>query len=276
MRDDPKQPVRWQQLLVEAITKPGTVSAAYSAFHTYSIGNQMAAYWQCLARGIAPGPLCTFPGWLAKGRAVIKGQKAIVLCQPVTFKQKASDPTAPEDTSEGIRTFFKWSPKWFALSQTQGDDFQHMATSPQWNRSQALEALAVSEKPFDLMNGNVQGYAEAQSIAINPVALFPHKTTFHEIAHVVLGHTKEAQGVAAGTLSDDERTPKTLREVEAETVALILCETLSLPGCPESRAYIQGWMSNHGGQEIPEKSAQRIFKAADAILKAGQPKAEAV
>ena len=41
---------------------------------------------------------------------------------------------------------------------------------------------------------------------------------------------------------------------------------LGLLGLAESRGYIQNWLQ---GQSIPEKSAQRIFGAADKILKAG-------
>jgi len=76
----------------------------------------------------------------------------------------------------------------------------------------------------------------------------------------VLGHTAE------NAMHDDERTPKDIREVEAESVAYILCSVLNLPGLIESRGYIQGWLS---GSEITDKSAQRIFGAADKILKAG-------
>lgn len=66
------------------------------------------------------------------------------------------------------------------------------------------------------MNGNTQGYpAPGKQIAINPVDALPHKTMFHELAHVVLGHTEEGQ------MSDDEQTPRNLREVEAESVALL-------------------------------------------------------
>ena len=42
------------------------------------------------------------------------------------------------------------------------------------------------------MNGNCQGYAKGRQIAINPVAQMPAKTTFHELAHIELGHTTEA------------------------------------------------------------------------------------
>jgi hypothetical protein len=57
-----------------------------------------------------------------------------------------------------------------------------------------------------------------------------------------------------------------LREVEAECVALICCDSLKLGSAEHSRGYIQHWLA---GQSIPEKSSQKIFKAADAILKAG-------
>jgi antirestriction protein ArdC len=94
----------------------------------------------------------------------------------------------------------------------------------------------------------------------------PHKTTFHELAHVVLGHTAE------GDFSDTEQTPRNLREVEAEAVALICCETLGLEGAEFCRGYVQNW--NQSGEPVPEQSAQKIFRAADLILKAGAPPAE--
>ena len=49
-------------LLNQALTEPGIVSRAYSAFHGYSIGNQLLAMVQCAERGITPGPIATFMG----------------------------------------------------------------------------------------------------------------------------------------------------------------------------------------------------------------------
>ena len=60
-------------------------------------------------------------------------------------------------------------------------------------------------------------------------------------------------------------------EAEAESVAMLCCESLGLPGAEFSRAYIQNWLD---GSAIPEKSAQKIFSAAHKILKAGQEKDE--
>ena len=76
----------------------------------------------------------------------------------------------------------------------------------------------------------------------------------------MLGHCDEAD------LADTEVTPRDVREMEAEAVALLCCESLGLSGAECSRAYIQSWGR---GQTFTERSAQRIFHAADLILKAG-------
>src|SRR5215831_9987618 len=81
---------RWSELLRQAITEPGLILKAYSNFHGYSIGNQIAALVQCHQRSIQPGPINTYPGWQMLGRQVMKGQKAIWLCMPITFKRKDS------------------------------------------------------------------------------------------------------------------------------------------------------------------------------------------
>jgi hypothetical protein len=74
-----------------------------------------------------------------------------------------------------------------------------------------------------------------------------------------LGHTSEA-------VHDSEQLPRNLREVEAEAVALLCLNSLGMDGAECCRGYIQNWLA---GAEIPERSAQRIFAAADRILKAG-------
>ena len=74
----------WSQVLTDAVNKPGVISTAYSAFWNYSMGNQLLAMFECLSRGIEPGPLHTFKGWLKLGRHVRKGQRAITLCMPVS------------------------------------------------------------------------------------------------------------------------------------------------------------------------------------------------
>ena len=247
-------------LLQEAVNKPGSIMRAYSAFHNYSLGNQLLALFQCQARGIEPGPIKTFPAWKDLGRHVKKGERAITLCMPVTVKRKAvADNEAEQDETF---TTFVYKPRWFVLSQTDGQAIEDPSI-PGWDADRAISALNIQRVEFTALNGNSQGYAQKRSIAINPVAQLPHKTLFHEIAHVVLGHTTEAD------FSDTESTPKNLCEVEAEAVALLCCEALNLDGAEFCRGYIQQWLKLGSDSAIPEKSAQKILRAADQILKAG-------
>ena len=108
------------------------------------------------------------------------------------------------------------------LAQTEGQDIEP-APMPSWDLTQALAALEIEEVAFDVTDGNVIGFARARSIAVSPINPMPHKTTFHELAHVLLGHTVE------GEQADSELTPRNLRECEAEAVALLCCAALDLP-----------------------------------------------
>src|SRR6266566_4720876 len=120
MAQSPSIDVMFSTLLTRAVSEPGILSRAYRAFHGYSIGNQLLALVQCLARSIAPGPIATFMGWKHQGRSVRKGEKAIVLCMPVTGKRKTTDPDDP-DAKPGTFTRFVYRPHWFVLSQTDGE-----------------------------------------------------------------------------------------------------------------------------------------------------------
>lgn len=256
-------PHAFTDLLTRAVNEPGKIHEAYTAFHGYSFGNRLLALFQCHARGIEPGPLATFPQWKDRGRYVRKGQKALTLCQPVTCKRR---PEADDDGDEAATfTRFIYRPRWFVLAQTDGPDDYTPPALPEWDKTRALAALEVTEEPFTATDGNCQGYARRRAIAVSPLAALPFKTTFHELAHVLLGHTTEAEQ------TDGEMTPRSLREVEAEAVAMLCCAALQLPGIEYSRGYIQHW--NRDGEPIPERSAARIFKTADAILRAGRPDA---
>src|SRR6185437_11242635 len=133
---------------------------------------------------------------------------------------------------------------------TEGEE-AYEAPTPGFDLKTALDTLNIVRVEFDEINGNIQGFARQREIAVNPLAGLPHKTTFHELAHVVLGHT------TTEALVDSEQTATHLREVEAESVALICCETLGLKCAEFCRGYIQHWLKNE--KEIPNHNAARIF-----------------
>ena len=244
-------------LLQAAISEPGKIHEAFHAFHNYSIGNQLLALIQCQQRGIEPGPLANFNRWKERGRHVRKGQKAIELCMPVTVKRTVEGEA--DQTGEVAFTRFIYRRNWFVLAQTEGRAYVAESLSS-WDKSRALQSLGIQQIPFDLLDGNTWGYARGKQIAVSQISPMPERTLLHEVAHVVLGHTAE------GIEQDGPRTPRNLREVEAEGVALLCAAALGLDGAEYARGYLQSWLR---GDDIPERSAQRIFKTADTILRAG-------
>jgi len=256
-----RQHATWGELLRDAVEKPGRLLEAYTAFHNYSFGNALLALEQCIRRDLQPGPLNTYRGWLERKRQVRKGETGITLCTPMPFKEtKQTDGVGDQTAESRTRYAFRFRAHWFVLAQTEGED-TCVPPIPGFDIDTALPTLNISRTSFHEMNGNIQGFASGREIAVNPVAALPHKTTFHEIAHIVLGHTTSEK------LVDSEQPDRHIREVEAESVALICCETLGLEGADFCRGYIQHWLK--AKKEIPNSSAARIFAAATSILKAG-------
>lgn len=246
----------WEAILDKVLEEPGRLLEAYTAFHRFSLHNTLLAMSQCMNRGIAVAPLATYDGWKAKGRQVKKGEKGIALYRP-TFHKVESETGDKVEVHKGFVLRYYW----FAMSQTEGGEVE-VPKVPAWDFERALEALAVTRETFEHPNGNVQGYAKARTLAINPLAQHPLKTAFHELGHILLGHT-ELGPVRHETLD------RTLQEAEAECVALLCLEALELPGAEYARGYVQHWRQ---GQTIPKDSVARIIGAAGKILAAGHEK----
>ena len=114
-----------------------------------------------LERGITPGPIATFLGWLEKGRCVRRGEKAIVLCMPITVKRKAEEqPLISNDRKPDTFTRFVFRPHWFVLAQTDGRDVEPLPI-PDWDRRRALETLGIVEEPFAMHGRQLPGLCTA-------------------------------------------------------------------------------------------------------------------
>ncbi len=79
---------------------------------------------------------------------------------------------------------------------------------------------------------------------------------FQGVAHIFVDHTR-----------DESVLPYSLREVEAEGVALLCCEALGLDGDAYARGYLQHYLKN---DDLTEAIAQRIIKIAHRIIEAGR------
>lgn len=244
----------YERAVREALTEPGKINAAYGAFWNYSLGNQFLAMIQL---GKAE-PISTFQGWKRSGRSVMKGQKAITLLMPVTKKV-----TDEETGDEAHKTFFIGKPHWFGLSQTDGAEYIPPSL-PGFDMDMALAKLEITEQPFAVVNGNMQGYAipNERVISVSPIAFDPKRTALHEIGHVIL-HGSEGQ------LIDTDRPERSAREVEAELTAYLVKAALGIDQGQEfSRGYIQNWLA---GTETEKVRFPAVFGAVDKILKAGRP-----
>lgn len=246
--------VEWTKVIEHALTVPGHVGNTYSRFHTYSFLNTMLLMMQG-----ATGPCASYKRWQAIGRQVRTGEKGLYINRPIQVKLR--DKT-PEGDDQFIKKF-KMVKGAFQIGQTDGPDLV-MPDLPEWDADLALAALTINVMPFLITDGNTAGYSQGRSFAINTVAPYPVKTRFHEIAHIVLGHT-----------ADDRHAEyvqhRGVFEFEAEATAFLVMKELDLltdDEARESRGYIQGWLR---GKHPGDAAIRRVFKAVTTILEAGRP-----
>src|SRR5205085_3803168 len=129
----------WAELLRRAVAEPGLINRAYSAFHNYSVGNQLLALVQCEERGLQPGPIATYQRWQEQGRQVRRGERALWLCMPLKCKRRNE---ATDEAQEFI-TAFVYRPRWFVLAQTEGEELPSLSL-PDWDKARALAALDIT------------------------------------------------------------------------------------------------------------------------------------
>src|SRR5262249_17963844 len=134
-------------------------------------------------------PVASFSRWKSLGRYVLGGSRAKEVIVPVLINEAAPNETLAEKRERVAKLIgFQVVRTVFALLDTDGAEVVPQPT-PGWDYQQALTKLGIRVVAFDSTNGNLQGYSDGTEIAVNPIAIRPTKTRFHELAHVVLGHT---------------------------------------------------------------------------------------
>jgi len=238
----------WNEVLDEALNKEGSFGDTFTRFYNYSFSNQILLSMQ----GVRT-PVATYKNWQALGRQVKKGSKAKYIVRPVMVKEQDTD---EEYSLRGFH-FIKCI---FEMKDTDGKalpPIEHKA----WKLDLALHNLDIKRIPFDMLNGNVQGYASKRNIAINETTPDPLGVALHELAHVVLGHTDKETSTQAS---------RGIKEFQAESVRYIVQRELGVDNAKqlsESRAYLQNWL---GSEKPSEHDVKEIFKAVDTILKKGK------
>jgi hypothetical protein len=251
--------IEWNKLLDEALTAPGNLGNVYNRFHDYSITNMMLF----LMQGIRE-PVASYSRWKSLGRYVVKGAKAKEVIVPVLVNEPAPEDETLEEKRERVAKLigFKVVRAVFGLSDTDGEYLP--PPEPQgWDRATALARLGIREVYFDQVNGNLQGWSRGTEFAINPIAVHPNKTLFHELGHIILGHTLPHH-------YEEYTSHKGVMEFQAEATAYLLMNELELMDeetATHSRGYIKHWL---GEEHPPDQAIRQVFTAADRILRAGR------
>ena len=249
----------WPKLMHEALTAPGHLGNTYSRFHDYSLANMLLFRQQGMRE-----PMASASRWKSLGHHILSGVRGKEVIVPVLINEPAPTDETVEEKRERVAKLirFKVVRRVFALSDTEGPELPPVPT-PGWDLQTALGKLGIREVPFDQTNGNLQGWSQGLAFAINPIAVNPTKTRLHELAHIVLGHTIPNH-------YEEYATHRGIMEFQAEAVAYLAMNELGQLDddmASRSRGYIQHWLSD---EQPPDKAIQQVFRATDAILRAGR------
>jgi hypothetical protein len=246
----------WNELLEAALDIPGNVGNTYRRLYDYSMGNLAFL----LAQGVTPQPVASYDRWKQVDRHVKRGAKARYILRPITVKLK--DELDDEGNPKSLQTF-KAVKSVFPLEDTEGEPLPPPLELPIWSQERCLGNMAIKLVEFANFYGNAQGYSAVGEIAINPIAVRPEATLFHELGHHACKHLErsiEEYGMHRGVF-----------EFEAEgTAHLVMKELdrLTPEVANKQRGYMQSWTK--GAVKPSNASVRTIFKATDKILRSGR------
>lgn len=242
-----------------------------SKFYNYSFNNVLLIAMQKPDASLVAG----FSAWKNHfGRHVKKGEKGIKIMAPISRKVKieekeesgtntsggetAEDPDKEKKTRNVITGFKVVSV--FDISQTEGKEL------PEYYGAKELSGYvedytdlfaAIRETSpvpvgFEDIPGEAHGYYHQieKRIALQEEMseLQNIKTLIHETAHARL----HAIDLAAPEEERADQPDQSTREVQAESVAYVVCQYFGLDTSDYSFAYVAGWSS---GKEMPELRA---------------------
>jgi hypothetical protein len=241
-----------------------------SRFHSYSATNcLMIAFQRPDATRVAG-----YKTWTTFGRQVQKGAKGIAIWAPVTYKVEAADDEPEPDAARrcvGFRLAYV-----FDVADTEGDPLPESpaparllageAPAGMWDalaaqvlaagyRIELVEAIAHSPGA----NGTTSPLDRVVQIATSErSAAAMCKTLAHELAHVLL----HADALQTGNLE------RVRAEVEAESVAYLVCAGFGLDSMDYTLGYVTNWSDGDADQVLA--TAATVQRCARAILESAE------
>ena len=250
---------------------------AMSKFHHYSFGNVMLILMQCPEASMVAG----YTTWKKQfGRTVKKGEHGIMILAPAPYKRivetEKIDPLtkAPildangdpiRETDYIVQQSFKVVYV-FDVSQTEGRELPTLGVGELSGEVEhyerifaAVEALSpvpVEYRPAQKSKGCYSHLEQKIYLNRGMSQVQTLKTLIHETAHALLHARPEA--------ADKDRHTK---EVEAESIAYVVCQHFGIDTADYSFPYVTSWSS---GKELDELKASLdcISKTASGLITA--------
>lgn len=229
-------------------------------FHRYSANNVMLI----LAQAPQATRVAGYRRWQTLGRQVRKGQPGIAILAPCVQRSRPVDDQEEVERPEVVRILrgFRVAHVW-DVSQTDGDPLPDV--TPVLLAGEApvglWDSLAaqVAEVGYKLLrgecgtaNGRTDYLTRTVTVRDDVDDAQAAKTLVHELAHVWL-HDPE-----------DGIHHRGIAEVEAESVAYIVCHAAGLVSDDYSLPYVAGWAG--GDPAMVRTTAERVLGAAGRAL----------
>ena len=250
--------------------------SSMAKFHNYSLNNQILIAVQKPDSTLCAG----YTTWQKQNRYVKKGEKGIRIICPAPYKKEylkdvidkttgkpelLPDGKAKQEIVQKVIPFFKVGYV-YDISQTEGQPLPEIADILEGDLDEGLKSLKeamlqASPVPvcFQPIDGETNGFYSpaAGEIVVDSTLSEKQslKTLIHETAHALL-HNPEA--------SSSQSTRET-KEVEAESVAYVVCQYFGLDTSDYSFGYIAGWSSGKGTPEL-KASLENIRNTSNEII----------
>jgi len=237
-----------------------------SKFHRYSFRNILLIAMQHPAASQVAG----YNDWKKKfGRQVKKGEKGIQILAPCSFgaslvQQKVDPDTGQPMVDNNGQPVEKRTPilpnrfrvvTVFDISQTEGPELPEVVseltgTVERYDEiTKALEVLSPVPISFEDIPGTAKGCFDRTEgrITVRPGMSQAQtlKTMIHEVAHAKLHSGPTMSDPLPGETKKDRHT----REVEAESVAYVVCQHFGVDTSDYSFGYVAGWSK---GKDLTE------------------------
>lgn len=253
-----------------------TFLSSMAKFHNYSLNNQILIAVQKPDSTLCAG----YTTWQKQNRYVKKGEKGIRIICPAPYKKEylkdvidkttgkpelLPDGKAKQEIVQKVIPFFKVGYV-YDISQTEGQPLPEIADILEGDLDEGLKSLKeamlqVSPVPvrFQPIDGEANGfYSPATGEIVVDSTLSEKqslKTLIHETAHAILHNPETASS----------QSTRETKEVEAESVAYVVCQYFGLDTSDYSFGYIAGWSSGKGTLEL-KASLENIRNTSNEII----------